>query len=156
MSNAKTNMVNEKEELTELLKKKKEYGKLMNDKSTPARDKKRYSVLYDRIKRILNAQINRFDIEKCITISTAHIKEETVNFLESLCDDKNVDCPIVAYKKGDVGYWIYVPSDFAGITDKKVPSDLWCSIAFAHRNECQWLCLDRDGQIINSLQRFDW
>lgn len=84
------------------------------------------------------------EITKMLTISTAHITEETNRLL---CDGE-VEA---AYYALDGGWLVlsYGPDD-------SVPKDLEACLALAEENGCEWLRLDRDGQIVDGLEVFDW
>lgn len=86
-------------------------------------------------------------IEKALTLSTAHITEETARWL-----DTNPD-RFVIYPKKNYGWFISVGEleDFEGI-----PSDLVFLIGYAMGSDCCWIQLDRDAETIMELPTFDW
>lgn len=98
------------------------------------------------------------DIQRCLTISTAHIKEDTAIKLDREPTLNNM-C-ITVYKKLEYGYWIYCPEDMLDYYDnnkyKKIPEDLWNCMLLAHKNNCEWLCLDCDEELIDELEVYEW
>ena len=93
------------------------------------------------------------DITRCLTISTAHISSDTARKL-SIEPDTNM-LGLSVYEKGEFGWWIYVGDNSANIS-KDLPLDLMACISEAFTNNCQWLCLDCDGEEIDSLPTYDW
>ena len=86
------------------------------------------------------------DITKMITISTAHITNQTIEFLEKEAYRNN---ELVVYPKAEYGWFIYVCEDDIENTDLNI--DLRDCLSFAYGNDCQWLAFDRDGVIENNL-----
>lgn len=102
------------------------------------------------------------DISRMLTISTAHITKETADKLEYDCkaytqDDyfANSICfnaGIAIYPMDDHGWLLWIPAS----VPKKIPSDLQACIELAIDHRCDWLCLDADGLIEDSLQIYEW
>lgn len=89
-------------------------------------------------------------ISNMITISTAHITEETAILLN---DDRTVGkWGVVAYAKSVYGW--FIPLVFEELTN--VPSDLLDCIGYARDHNCSWLFLDQDGDIVDDLPIYDW
>lgn len=103
------------------------------------------------------------ELTTMLTISTAHIRQETAQLLalESEKND-NIELPVV-YKKGDFGYFIHVDEDYLVEDDEgvmipayaEVPDDLHACILLALENHCGWLCIDRDGSEVD-LPTYEW
>lgn len=100
------------------------------------------------------------DITKMLTISTAHITKETAKFIDNVCKDNNLSNLIVydetAHYNGcteQYGWFIYCNAD---LSDLNVPKDLLKVMCFARDNDCDWLCLDRDAEIVDSLDKYEW
>ena len=89
------------------------------------------------------------DITRVLTISTAHITEETNNKLQDNGEFNFMALSV--YKKGDYGYWIYVDLP---CTD--IPKDLKQCLELALKHDCQWLCLDCDGEEVQELPTYNW
>ena len=99
-----------------------------------------------------------FDISKVLTLSTAHITEETAKRLERDPDDNNLG--LCVYDKSGYGFYIdirtvdgclpheYMADDF--------PKDLYKCIYLAHELGCKTLCLDCDGETTDVLETYDW
>lgn len=88
------------------------------------------------------------EISKMLTISTAHIRKETPELL-----DDGIRYLIV-YKKDEYGWFIFVPS-YENNVSKAMP-DLHRLLVFAKDMDCEWLCLDRDGEILEYLPIYKW
>lgn len=86
-------------------------------------------------------------IEKALTLSTAHITEETARWLDTNPEQ------FVIYQKKNYGWFISVREleDFEGI-----PADLVFLIGYAMGCDCDWIQLDQDAGTINGLPTFDW
>lgn len=93
--------------------------------------------------------------ETMITLSTAHITEETSHLLD---DEWVVDkWGLIVYAKGSYGWFIHIPEDVDFSTeDCKTPQDLRRCIQYTINVDCEWLCLDRDGDIVDELPTYDW
>ena len=59
------------------------------------------------------------------------------------------------YEKDGYGWWIYL-GNIDSMSVWRIPDDLWNLICLAIKNGCDWLCLDRDAEIIEELTTFDW
>lgn len=85
------------------------------------------------------------EITKMLTISTAHISEET----NQLLLDEEVD--VTCFGLDEYGWLIlsYGP-------EENLPEDLAACLKFADDHGCAWLRLDSDGMIVDGLEVFDW
>lgn len=100
-------------------------------------------------------------IVQLLDISTAHIKQSTAELLNHLVflSDKNIiftkeDYPdLIIYPKGEYGWFIFAASEEL---HKSVPEELVKVIEHTKAKGCDWLVLDRDGEIIDELESFDW
>lgn len=95
-------------------------------------------------------------ISKMLTISTAHISQDTAALLHMACIQCDLDeTNLCVYDKTGFGWFVYAPSD---IDDPNgvVPDDLLDCLSVAKKCGCEWLCLDRDGETIIELRRFCW
>lgn len=89
------------------------------------------------------------EINKMLTVSTGHISKETAELL-----DKDNIYGLVVYQKDEYGWFIFLSEEddyYAGI-----PDELLKLIKFAKDLGCSWLCLDRDGDVLEYLEVFDW
>ena len=94
------------------------------------------------------------DITKVLTISTAHITEETDRKLQDKSEVNNM-C-ISVYDKAEYGYWIYIDPYDRLMCHENIPEDLLNCIKLARQNDCRWLCLDCDGEEVSELPTYDW
>lgn len=90
----------------------------------------------------------KLDIAKILTLSTAHIKPETATMLDN--EPNTDDLGLSVYNKAGYGWFIYIDSVIDDAFDH-LPQDLTACIAFAKKQECEWLCLDADGEEIEEL-----
>ena len=96
------------------------------------------------------------DIERILTISTAHISSTTSELLS--IEPETDTMGINVYCKADYGWFIYVPNNliehYNGGYD--IPEDLWSCMLFAYEKDCNWLGLDCDGDVVKDLKTYDW
>lgn len=115
------------------------------------------------------------EIAKVLTLSTAHISEETRDMLDDdvleelseICVYPKIGMPVgmirdasdADIREMDYGWWIYIPQDDVSPDLhelKNLPEDLFGCIKYASEHGCVWLCLDRDGDTVPSLPEYDW
>ena len=99
--------------------------------------------------------MKKLPVYKYLDISTAHITEETEVFLWRQVQDEDGD--LIVYKK-ECGYFIHVPCDPDELNEMEViiPHDLMACLRLAMENNCYWLVLDADAEVINELETFEW
>ena len=90
------------------------------------------------------------EISKMLTISTAHISEETARLLDIEPDNDNMQ--LTVYNKADFGWFVYVSEYFE---DCDIPDDLRKCLELAKENNCTWLCLDCDAEIVDGLDFYE-
>ena len=95
------------------------------------------------------------EIDRIITISSAHVSRETYEWLTEEADKQDAQIPVVVYAKSAYGFFIYIPKDIRS-KHKDIPADLLDCVLFADRNDCRWLCLDRDGEMSDDLITYNW
>lgn len=94
---------------------------------------------------------SKLEITKMLTLSTAHIKEESAKFLN---EERRAD--LIVYPKREFGWFICLDTDCFEEELKRIPEDLATVLKFAEENGCEWLCLDCDGPIESDLPQYDW
>ena len=103
--------------------------------------------------------MNNLEINKVITLSTAHIMPDTADFLDKNVMEKSVnrtdDYDIIVYQKAAYG-WIIIIADDTKESMEQWPKDLQDVIQFALEQECYWICLDCDGDITGELKTYNW
>lgn len=99
------------------------------------------------------------EITKMLTISTAHIRKETTKFIDKVCKNNDLSRLIIYDKTAhydgcteQYGWFIYCNVD---LEDLDVPEDLLKLIKFTKNNNCDWLCLDRDAEIVDGLDFYE-
>ena len=100
------------------------------------------------------------EITKMLTLSTAHISKETAMLLVESND--KIEFSLSTYQKNwrnfNYGWFIHVPEELKEYPEAyfDVPNDLMKCLLFAKDLECELLCLDEDGEILDYLEKFDW
>lgn len=85
------------------------------------------------------------EIHRMLTLSTGHITKETSILLD------NDKMEVVAYRKDDYGWFVTCWN-----LDGTLPDDLRACAEYAEKNECDWLCLDCDGSVVDDLPAYHW
>lgn len=94
------------------------------------------------------------EITKMLTLSTAHITEDTANKLDRDPNDNNLG--LCVYPKSDYGWFIYVNVISYKTSNHGLPEDLYNCLIFAHELGCDILCFDCDGPIEPFLPTYEW
>lgn len=94
------------------------------------------------------------EISKMLTISTAHIMERTGNELNEAINNAEAAIDLCIYEKKDYGFYVHIPEDWQD--ERNIPCDLKDCVKMADNNGCEWLCLDRDGEIVGELPVYEW
>ena len=87
------------------------------------------------------------NITRCLTISADHITPETASAL-----DNGDEVGVVYYAKDGYGWWVYTEV----ISENDLPDDLAKCLEVAIANECELLCLDCDGEVLDELPVYEW
>ena len=97
-----------------------------------------------------------YEIDKMLTLSTAHITENTATLLaNNIKKDNPYLKNIAVYPKGDYGYFIYIIDEISE-NDVRLPADLRACLKYALDLKCSMLCLDRDGDTMSDLKAYNW
>lgn len=100
----------------------------------------------------------KLEITKMLTVSTAHVLQDTFEALS--LDAVRNDILLPVYNKmtadngGSFGVYVYLDSDL--IDWKRIPKDLAPLIRLAQENNCGVICLDSDGPILDGLSVYNW
>ena len=97
------------------------------------------------------------EISRLVTISTAHIKKSTIDFLNGECDRETAKTGIPVFKKTmyEESYGWFIYTDSLSFCDRKeLPDDLIDCIEFANDYQASVLCLDSDGPIMPQLTNY--
>lgn len=81
------------------------------------------------------------EIDKMLTLSTAHISPETRKWLDS--ESKTDSSCLTVYKKRGFGWFIYLPECKSDTNE--LPDDLLKCCELAADTECLVLCFDSDA-----------
>ena len=98
------------------------------------------------------------EITRCLTISTAHISKETEEKLKVESYQNNM-C-LCVYDRLDFGWWINVDDVAREVLEdpslaEDVPEDLVACLKLAVEHDCQLLCLDCDGLVVDDLPVYE-
>lgn len=85
------------------------------------------------------------EISKMLTLSTAHVTKETADAINDGFD-------LVTFNKDEYGWFLHVATCHA----KDLPSDLTAVVDYTKALGCEWLCLDRDGDVNPNLPTWEW
>lgn len=91
------------------------------------------------------------EISRMLTLSTAHITQSTNDWISQ----QEIFC-LPAFQKDDYGWFIYISNEPLDDESMNIPDDLCKVISFAKAENCDWLCLDCDGEIVNGLTVYEW
>lgn len=97
-----------------------------------------------------------YEITKMITLSTAHISRETANKLDIKTIYGVNFIPLPIYNKDGYGWFICLSSYLKMLDEIELPEDLKACCSLAKENDCEWLCLDCDGEIYPGIPTYDW
>lgn len=95
----------------------------------------------------------KFEINKELVLSTAHVKESTLNGCFNEDYIKQYD-----YSTDEYGVRLHVSMSLSDFEDSGIPfpSELVNLLKIAKENDCKWLVLDCDGDEVEGLPTFDW
>ena len=93
---------------------------------------------------------NMLEITKMLTLSTAHISGDVAAALT--VEPERNEMGLSVYLLKGYGWLIYVPD----YETNNVPECLKKCLELAKTNECEWLRLDCDGELVDELEKFDW
>lgn len=110
-----------------------------------------------------------------LTLSTAHLREETAEMMDSDCREElsmlsiypKIALPLQVIgesspeeiERESFGWWVYIlrddPSeDTDGLED--LPEDLSACVRYAKDHGCSLICFDGDGDTVSSLPVYEW
>ena len=95
--------------------------------------------------------MKNLEITKMLTLSTAHITEDTNRLL--IIEPYTDGMQLSVFTKADFGWFIYVNDD---LENRSIPDDLKACLELAKENGCKWLCLDCDGDTVDELEEYEW
>ena len=100
------------------------------------------------------------EIYKMLVLSTGHITDETGRALEKRYDHDAWNVHVwqddfCIYDKEEFGWWINL-SDITEAELSSCPEDFAACCRLAMQNDCEWLCLDCDGEVVDCLPTYEW
>lgn len=103
---------------------------------------------------------SNLEIEKILTLSTAHIDTDTFLWLEDEVEKTRSETSpaptVIVYDK--CGGWFIFTGEivFEDIDIFAIPKSLYDCMKLARKNDCAWLCLDRDASETDLLPKYEW
>ncbi len=102
------------------------------------------------------------EITKMITLSTAHVKKQTMDLLQDVVDfqpnlvsETHPLHRLTVYEKAEYGFFIYNPLEpgtFDPEEKMNFSEDLMEIFNLANKNDCGLICLDGDGPVTPELK----
>lgn len=89
-----------------------------------------------------------------LVISTSHIRPTTADLLDQWAPMIPESRPLGVAESGHGWFVLTDPLDDDALD--MIPQDLRNAVAFARRQGCRWLLLDRDADCTDGLETFDW
>lgn len=89
------------------------------------------------------------NISKMLTLSTAHLKPETRDFL--IFESIKAYYGLSVYSN-EYGFFVYVDTDN---DSKNIPCDLSDCLQLAKENDCEWIKFDRDEILLDKLPVYE-
>lgn len=88
-----------------------------------------------------------------MSLSTGHITEATSQMLN---DTPDTSWPVTGGTYGGYGYFFSTYQARERPRDLDIPDDLWALLCYALENQCSYLMLDQDADLIDGLPQYDW
>lgn len=102
-----------------------------------------------------------FEIQQALILSTAHISYSISTYLEVFALNDESSWVVIPHR--NYGWWVYVPSQdeewqrARQLFDSHIGgTEFWELLNLASSLNCQWLRIDQDGPIVDSLPTFEW
>ena len=83
-----------------------------------------------------------------LTVSTAHLTYETLENLKQICKESSA---LVCYEKGNYGYFVYLTHE---VKTLDIPKDLKAMLQLAFDNDCELICFDCDGELVEGYENY--
>ena len=101
------------------------------------------------------------EIEKSLVVSTAHITKEDDELLTQETKEENIHDQLLYPQAVDYGYYISTIEELEPkmcdlLLETGYSPALLSLLRLAHEIGCQYLRLDRDGEIYDEFPQFDW
>jgi hypothetical protein len=93
------------------------------------------------------------EINQELVISTAHLREST---FAALCSGNPKYAPYISFDRYDYGVRIYIELAEKLTVSNYIPLELFRCMQLAHDNDCKWLVLDQDGDVVPQLNIWEW
>jgi hypothetical protein len=95
------------------------------------------------------------EVTKMLTLSTAHITEQTARALDNEPDSDKLN--LCVYPKSEFGWYIAITDNIDEIiNDKGMPEDLADAIRLTKDLDCKTLCFDCDCEPLSYLKTYSW
>ena len=98
-------------------------------------------------KELDEAVENPAEISSLITISSAHISDESAEMLDKEAEKNNLGLSVFKY---EYGWRIYIPEESENVPEN-IPEDIATCMSYAAEHNCLWLTIDGDGETVQEL-----
>lgn len=99
----------------------------------------------------------QYEMRRLMVLSTAHISEETANYLNLIEANSVAEWPATGgvYGEND-GWFFYCHEENNGEGHRHIPDDLFEVMKYARLHGCDNLLLDNDGPRVDALPQWEW
>lgn len=97
--------------------------------------------------------MSQLDIRSLIVISTAHVSEATARRLDTTPVE---EWPWVGGRYSSYGWFLYAHDENTAVGDDAIPDDLMAVMKWVFSQGCDYVLLDRDGDVVDGLGIYDW
>jgi hypothetical protein len=95
-----------------------------------------------------------------LVVSTSHVSEETAKMINRLrstsWSSRSNDITWAPTFSRDEGWMWYVGEENPVVLDMGWPDEFAALFSLAMKHGCNWLMLDRDGDVVDDLPTFEW
>lgn len=90
------------------------------------------------------------EVRNTLVISTSHVTAVTAAMLDTT---PLKDWPVVGGPCGEYGWFVYAHDEDV---DGKIPVEMMAVFRFARRCGCDYVLFDRDGEVREELDTWEW
>lgn len=96
------------------------------------------------------------EIDKMLSLSTAHITKATGDWLDEQSKlTANNEMELITYPKGEYGWFIPLYKEMFE-EQKIIPESLLLILGYAWGTGCQWIMFDNEIEEIDDLPKYVW
>lgn len=98
-------------------------------------------------------RIPELEIQRVLVLSTAHLRKETNDAMET---DTDGPVALVSFDSLTHGYLVYCTDDPGILEDPNFPDEIRQAIQFAQEHDCTHLRYDPDAATLDQLPTWEW